>query len=225
MATNSKILLYGLGKTNRALFDKLKFHDHLFVGSDYESDLLHVDKKYHWDSDLVSLDDFDVVYVPPGIFQITKFMSIRMFVMNLILVYLSLLRELKSLVLPVLMVKLHCVSYCMIFSLRGIRTALVGNIGVPGSTVIAQDWDFVIVELSSFQLFSMKEKVLDQALITGFEIDHLIGTLTWSITGRVFTHELLRGGFLWVPLHLEVDSDKSRTYSLTYLKQISRMNG
>ena len=58
MATNSKILLYGLGKTNRALFDKLKFYDHLYVGSDYESDLLYIDKKYHWDSDLVSLDDW-----------------------------------------------------------------------------------------------------------------------------------------------------------------------
>ena len=67
MATNSKILLYGLGKTNRALFDKLKFNEHLFVGSDYESDLRCLDKKYHWDSDSIALSDFEVVYVPPGI--------------------------------------------------------------------------------------------------------------------------------------------------------------
>ncbi len=218
MATNSKILLYGLGKTNRALFDKLKFYDHLYVGSDYESDLLYIDKKYHWDSDLVSLDDFDVVYVPPGIapnHKIHEHPNVRN-ELDFSLPKLASGAKVIGVTGTNGKTSLCKLLYDFLVT-EGFRTALVGNIGVPGSAVIAQDWDFIIVELSSFQLFSMKEKVLDQALITGFEIDHLDWhpDLEHYRQSKFRIHELLRGGLLWVPVDLEVDSDKSRTYSLT----------
>ena len=221
MATNSKTLLYGLGKTNRALFDRLKSDDNLFVGSDYESDLHSVNEKYLWDSDSIALKDFDVVYVPPGIapnHKIHQHPNVR--------------NELDF-SLP----KLACnakvigvtgtngkTSLCQLLHDflvdEGYKTTLVGNIGVPGSSVIDQDWDFVIVELSSFQLFSLKEKVLDQALMTGFEVDHLDWhpNLEHYRQSKLRIQELLRGGYLWLPMSLEMYCPKGKTYSLDSTK-------
>ena len=122
MATNSKTLLYGLGKTNRALFDRLKSDDNLFVGSDYESDLQSVNEKYLWDSDSIALKDFDVVYVPPGIapnHKIHQHPNVRN---ELDFSLPKLASNAKVIGVTGTNGKTHCVSCCMIsLSMKAIR--------------------------------------------------------------------------------------------------------
>ena len=221
MATNSKILLYGLGKTNRALFERLKPTHQLYVGSDYDSELRSIDKNFHWDPKVIPLLDFEVVYVPPGIAPNNKIhehpnvrneldFSLPEMGRDAVVIGVTGTNGKTSL----------CKLLHDFLTAEGFRTALVGNVGVPASLIMDQNWDFVIVELSSFQLFSMKEKVLDQALITGFEVDHLDWhpDLEHYRQSKFRIRELLRRGYLWVPLGLLTGSSVYRSYSLTSSK-------
>ncbi len=218
MANNSKILLFGMGKTNLALFNRLKQTHQLYVGSDYDSDLLSIDKQYHWNPEVIPLLDFEVVYVPPGIapnHKIHKHPNVR----NEL--DFSLPRIGNDAVVIGVTGTNGKTSLCYLLHdflvAQGFRTALVGNVGVPASLMIGKQWDFVIVELSSFQLFSMKEKVLDQALITGFEVDHLDWhpNLQHYRESKFRICNLLREGNLWVPIDLMTDSLDCKSYSLT----------
>ena len=56
---------------------------------------------------------------------------------------------------------------------RGFRTAVAGNIGIPLSEAAGKPWDYIVVELSSFQLFWNTSLACDLAIVTNLAPDHI----------------------------------------------------
>lgn len=56
---------------------------------------------------------------------------------------------------------------------RGFRTAVAGNIGIPLAETAGKPWDYIVVELSSFQLFWNTSLACDLAIVTNLAPDHI----------------------------------------------------
>lgn len=73
---------------------------------------------------------------------------------------------------------------------RGYRVGVAGNIGVPLASVAGQDFDFCVMELSSFQLHWNSHFTPDVAVLTNLAPDHLDWHGSYdaylSAKGRVF---------------------------------------
>lgn len=216
MNANSKILLYGLGKTNTMLFQRLRDAAFLRVGSDYSEELKNVDESFHWNPDVDALEDFNVVYVPPGILPNHRIHS-----------HVNVRNELDY-SLPLMSKNAQIIgitgtngksSLCKLLgdylASKGFRVAIVGNYGLPACSVVDQSLDYVIVELSSFQLYSMHEKVFDVSMITGFEPDHLDWhpNLEHYRESKFKLQNLTRDGKIWIPQDLESWFDEYKIFS------------
>ena len=216
MSANSKILLYGLGKTNTSLFQRLREVAFMRVGSDNSEELRRIDQIFHWNPNVDALDDFDVVYVPPGISP-NHFIHSHVNVRNELDFSLPLVAE-NAQIIGITGTNGKS-SLCKLMgdylSSKGFKTVVVGNYGLPACTVIDQSLDYVIVELSSFQLYSMQEKVFDVSLVTGFEPDHLDWhpSLEHYRDSKFKLQKLTRGGNIWIPKGLEPWFDDYRIYS------------
>lgn len=55
----------------------------------------------------------------------------------------------------------------------GARVATVGNIGKPIADIACVEYDYIVVELSSFQLYWSNELSLDMAIVTNIAPDHI----------------------------------------------------
>lgn len=206
MMANSKILLYGLGKTNLALYNQLHQTHSVWVGSDYSEELASIEESARWNFDSQQLSDFDVVFVTPGIkpshpiFQHPEILNELDFSLPL------LGRTAKVIGITGTNGKSSLCKFIADFlSAQGFRAAIVGNYGLPGCSILDKSWDYIIVELSSFQLFSMRQRTLDQALITGFEPDHLDWhpNLQHYRESKFRIQKLLRSGRIWIPEDLQ----------------------
>ncbi len=56
---------------------------------------------------------------------------------------------------------------------RGFRTAVAGNIGIPLAEAAGKPWDYIVVELSSFQLFWNTSLACDLSIVTNLAPDHI----------------------------------------------------
>lgn len=56
---------------------------------------------------------------------------------------------------------------------RGFRTAVAGNIGISLAEAAGKPWDYIVVELSSFQLFWNTSLACDLAIVTNLAPDHI----------------------------------------------------
>ena len=56
---------------------------------------------------------------------------------------------------------------------KGFRTAVAGNIGIPLAEAAGSEWDYIVIELSSFQLFWNTALACDLAVVTNLAPDHL----------------------------------------------------
>ncbi len=60
-----------------------------------------------------------------------------------------------------------------LFERAGIRVGVAGNVGSPLADHAGQDNEVLVVELSSFQLFWANDLILDLAVVTNVEPDHI----------------------------------------------------
>ncbi|MCF7935713.1 MAG: UDP-N-acetylmuramoyl-L-alanine--D-glutamate ligase, partial [Synergistales bacterium] len=84
----------------------------------------------------------------------------------------------------------------------GYRTAVAGNIGTPLADIADDQWDYVIAELSSFQLHWARSLSLSGAVLTNIAPDHIDwhGTFEqYAATKRKINDFVLPGGFLVCP--------------------------
>ncbi|NLB82735.1 MAG: UDP-N-acetylmuramoyl-L-alanine--D-glutamate ligase [Synergistaceae bacterium] len=56
---------------------------------------------------------------------------------------------------------------------RGFRAAVAGNIGIPLAEAAGKTWDYIVVELSSFQLFWNTSLACDLSIVTNLAPDHI----------------------------------------------------
>jgi UDP-N-acetylmuramoylalanine--D-glutamate ligase len=57
--------------------------------------------------------------------------------------------------------------------LEGFKTSACGNIGESPLNIVDDDYDYIIIELSSYQLFHTKSVRLDYAILLNIASDHL----------------------------------------------------
>lgn len=171
-----KVLLFGIGKTNRDLHKVLSQDPgiSLWVSSDDPVELEGFPEDQRLNPQEALSQNFDEVYCPPGIpcthpvfdrFQVRNEIEygVALFSCRVIGVTGS---NGKSTV---------CKLIYDFLSAQGYDCILAGNYGQPLSSFLdrSSSADFVILELSSFQIFSLSKPFLDFALLTSFEADHL----------------------------------------------------
>jgi UDP-N-acetylmuramoylalanine--D-glutamate ligase len=171
-----KVLLFGIGKTNTELHRALSKDPgvSLWVSSDDPKELVDFPKGQRLKPKEALTQDFDEVYCPPGVpcshpiferFQVLNEVeySSALFSGRIIGVTGS---NGKSTVCKLIYDYLSC---------QGYDCVLAGNYGQPLCSFLdlAPAADFIILELSSFQIFSLREPMLDFAVLTSFEADHL----------------------------------------------------
>ncbi|MCS6783169.1 MAG: UDP-N-acetylmuramoyl-L-alanine--D-glutamate ligase [Gloeomargarita sp. SKYBB_i_bin120] len=82
---------------------------------------------------------------------------------------------------------------CLVSALltaAGYRAPACGNVGIPACDLVGQDWDWVVAEISSFQIESSPEVAPQIGIWTTFSPDHLDRHYTLENYCRIKTHLL-----------------------------------
>ena len=185
-------LLFGLGASNGALLEhfdhdswaeKVKLH----VSSDKLDELQGVPKKYLLPPDEVSSHDFDRVFVPPGI-PLGHWIHSRYEVENEIQFAAQYFSGKMIGITGTNGKSTLCKLVDDVLELLGYKAAIAGNFGTPLTKLIGQDLDYIVIELSSFQLHSLNQPFLDLAVITQIEDDHL----DWHVSSEHYYQSKLK---------------------------------
>jgi len=216
-----RVLLFGLGRTNKPLYDHLSKDPEvlLYLSSDSKEELRDYPRQQVMDPDELRVDFFDEIYCVPGVPPSHPVHSLG-----------NALNEIEfsigyfsSKVIGVTGTNgkstLSKLLYDYLCSL-GYHCVLAGNFGEPLCSFLeeASETDFIILELSSFQLNSLYTPFLDFAVLTSFEPDHLDwhGGLESYKKAKSRIFSLLKPGRLsLVPYDFSPAPEPSLTFSYT----------
>jgi UDP-N-acetylmuramoylalanine--D-glutamate ligase len=180
------ILIYGLGRTNTALFNFLQKNstDRIFVTSDSDDELNSINESPTNDLTATVLiispeeslkKEFTEIYLTPGI-PVRHPVHTKKNLRNEIEFARPFFKKARFVGITGSNGKsTTCKLFHEYLTYKGYRCALAGNYGTPLCAFLSEagQYDFVILELSSFQLHVIKNRFLDFALISSFEPNHL----------------------------------------------------
>ncbi|MCJ8344006.1 Mur ligase family protein [bacterium] len=171
-----KILLYGLGKSNLALY-KLMLRDSqldISVSGDKIIFPEEIAMHHRYLSHEIDFTQFDDVYVTPGISEKHELFTKCQPKNEIDYAY----RYLDCRFIGVTgsngkSTSCKLLNDCLVY--LGKLSKIAGNYGIPLSEVVLQDEviDYVIIELSSFQLRVLQDIRFDAVIVTNIEPNHL----------------------------------------------------
>jgi len=207
-----KILLFGLGRTHLPFLQYLLSNgDEVYVTGDNEEIQNQIEGGEYVSPSRAREMQFDQIYVTPGVpasHWIHEFnprneieYSVKLFPQTRFLGVTGTNGKSTT-----------CTFLKELLEKNSCKVGLAGNIGQPLCTLLGKDLDYIVLELSSFQLHSLKEPFLDGAILTSLEQDHLDwhGSQQAYASSKLNIENLVRdGGVILAPSHLKGQFKKS----------------
>lgn len=168
-----KILLFGLGRTHLPFLQYLLSNgDEVYVTGDSEEIQSQIEGGEYVSPSRAREMQFDQIYVTPGVPSTHWIHEYEP--RNEIEYSVKLFPQTKFLGVTGTNGKsTTCTFLKELLEKSSCKVGLAGNIGQPLCTLRGQDLDYIVLELSSFQLHSLREPFLTGAILTSLEQDHL----------------------------------------------------
>lgn len=176
MIKYKNVLIYGYGKSGKSVEKVLINHNISYRIAD--------EKKLNNDRQLVKLNkknilNFDLIVLSPGISIYNKL--VKFAIRNKIEVISELefgyrLKSKNTKIIAITGTNGKTTTVAMlnnILTLAGYKSVAAGNIGLPFTDVASCEYDYIVCEVSSFQLESVKEFTANISCIINIDKDHL----------------------------------------------------
>lgn len=176
MKKYKNVLIYGYGKSGQAV--KKVLEEKKINYSIYDKKMID-DKQYIYKLSKKKLLSFDLIVISPGISIYDKY--VKLAVKNKIEVISELefgfrLKSKKSKIIAITgtngkTTTVSMLNDCLLASSK--NSIAAGNIGLPLSAVASNNYDYIVCEVSSFQLEAVQQFKADIACIINIDEDHL----------------------------------------------------
>ncbi|MFT4694692.1 MAG: UDP-N-acetylmuramoylalanine--D-glutamate ligase [Francisella sp.] len=166
----SSVLIVGYGATGKSI------NDYLNAFKSIEIDVSHDDEEFVG----FNLDEYDLIAVSPGIplnSEIYRELdAYRYKVVSDIELFYQEMKETLSKTIAVTGSNGKSTVVTMlnyVLSYLGYKSILIGNIGIPALEELEKEFDFCVIELSSFQIDLLKNAKFDVGCVINVSPDHL----------------------------------------------------